>query len=223
MKPVLLLRLTLDFVAACLLLAAFAYNLAGNLAHEIIGTLMFALLIGHNLCNRRWYGTLIKGRLEPRSLITKGVNLSLLISMLALLTTSVIISQAVFSFLPLASSVSARQIHTLVGYVALLVASVHLGLHWTMIMGVTRRLTGITSESRIRTYVLRIVALAIGAFGIDSLIVLNIGSKLLMEMSLFFWDFERDAAEFFLRHAAIIGLGTILGHYALQLGRRRTG
>ena len=60
MKPLFLFRLALDFLAVSLLLAAYAYNGLGNAAHEVIGTAMFALLITHNIFNRRWYGTIVK-------------------------------------------------------------------------------------------------------------------------------------------------------------------
>ena len=56
--------------------------------------------------------TLTKRRRETRSTISKVVNLSLLAAMLSLLITSVIISQTVFSFLPFATSFTARQVHT---------------------------------------------------------------------------------------------------------------
>lgn len=220
MKQIFFIRLCLDFVAAGLLLAALAYNLMGNLVHEIIGTAMFLLLLGHSLFNRRWYSTILKGRPEPHALITKGLNLSLLVSMLALLVTSVIISQAVFSFLPLTSPVSARHIHTMVGYVALLIVSVHLGLHWSMLMGVARRLSGTSSASCVRTVALRLLAAGIAAFGIYSLIAVNVSSKLRMEFSMEFWDFQSATLEFFLHHAAIIGLGAAIGHYVLQLMQR---
>jgi hypothetical protein len=214
-KPLFLLRLVLDFLAAGLLLAALAYNWMGNLVHEVIGTAVFVLLIGHNLFNRRWYGTILKGRREPRTLIIKGVNLSILVSMLTLLVTSIVISQAVFSFLPLSSSVAARRIHTMVGYLALLIVSVHLGLHWTMIMGVVRRLLNITDENRARTLALRGLSVGFVVCGIWSLLIVNIGSKLTMQFSMEFWDFQSATAAFFLHHAAIIGLGAVVGHYGL--------
>ena len=156
-------------------------------------------------------------RPEPRQLIVKGINLSLLVSMLTLLVTSVIISEAVFSFLPLSSTVSARQIHTMVGYVALLIVAVHLGLHWTIIMGVVRRLLRITEGSRLRASILRLLAIAIAAFGLQSLVAVNVGSKLRMEFTMEFWDFQNATVEFFLHHAAIIGLGAVVGHYGVQM------
>lgn len=219
MNPLFLVRLVLDLVAAGLLLAALAYNLMGNLVHEIIGVAMFLLLIAHNLFNRRWYRTVLKGQPGSRTLIVKGINLALLVSMLALLVTSVIISQAVFSFLPLTSTVSARQIHTMVGYLALLIASVHLGLHWAMIMGVMRRLLKITKDSRVRKITLRCLSAGFAVFGIWSLFVVNLGSKLTMQFSMEFWDFQSATAAFFLHHTAIVGLGAVVGHYAQQLMR----
>ena len=61
MSRIFLFRLVLDLLAVSLLLTAFAYDLFGNAAHEIIGTCMFALLISHNIFNRRWYGMLTRG------------------------------------------------------------------------------------------------------------------------------------------------------------------
>ena len=135
MRPLFLFRLFLDFLAVGLLLAALAYDWLGNAAHEVIGTVLFLLLIAHGIFNRRWYGTIAKGWREPRRAVAKTITLSLLMTMLALVVTSVIISQAVFSFLPLTSTPTSRQIHTLVAYLVLLAVGAHLGLHGPMIMG----------------------------------------------------------------------------------------
>jgi hypothetical protein len=216
LKPLFFLRLILDFLAAGFLLAALAYDWLGNAVHEIIGTGMFLLLISHNIFNRRWYGMITKGWREPRSFITKMINLPLLVTMLSLLVTSVIISQTVFSFLPLTSTFTVRQIHALTAYLALLIAAIHLGLHWSMIMDVVRGRFGITTKSRLRTFVLRTAAIVIAACGVRSLFVVNIGPKLFMQTSLEFWDFQKATLAFFLHHTAIIGLGVFLAHYGLR-------
>lgn len=221
MKPLFLFRLILDAVAAGILLAAFAYNGLGNLAHEIIGTVMFALLISHNIFNRRWYRTIANGRWEARSILSKAITLSLLISMLSLLVTSLIISQAVFSFLPLTSTFTARQIHTLVAYVALLIAALHLGLHWSLLMNVVRAGLGIRTRNRLRTIVLRVLALVIAVYGVECLIALNIGSKLLMQVSMGFGDFQMPTSELLVRHLSVIGLCVAAGHYGLEMVSRQ--
>jgi hypothetical protein len=216
LKPLFLLRLILDLLAVGLLLAALAYDWLGNVAHEIIGTGMFLLLISHNIFNRRWYGTLIKGWREPRGMITKLINLTLLITMMTLFATSVIISQTVFSFLPLTSTFTLRQVHASAAYVALLIAAVHLGLHWSMIMVLVSSRLGITTEGKLRTAVLRVVAIMIAACGVRSLFAVDVGSKLFMQTRFDFGDFETAPLPFFLHHMAIIGLGAFLAHYAMK-------
>ena len=217
MRPLFLFRLFLDFLAVGLLLAALAYDWLGNAAHEVIGTVLFLLLIAHGIFNRRWYGTIAKGWREPRRAVTKTITLFLLMAMLALVVTSVITSQAVFSFLPLTSTPTSRQIHTLVAYLVLLAVGAHLGLHGPMIMGLVRRWCGVTSNSKFRTFVLRAAAAVIAAYGIHSLLVVDVMSKLFMRVTLEFWDFETSTPAFFLHHVAIVGLCALLSYCLVRL------
>lgn len=210
------LRLFLDLVACVLLLVSLAYDWLGNTVHEIMGTAMFLLLVSHNIFNRRWYGTVTKKTRAPRTMMTKAINLTLLGTMLTLLVTSVLISQAVFAFLPLNSSFTARQVHTLVGYLALIIAAIHLGLHWTMIMGFVRSRLGIRVESRWASIALRGLAIVIAAFGAHSLFALNVGSKLLMQTSMEFWNFETSTPAFFFHLVGVIGFCAFLAHYSMK-------
>ena len=220
MTPLFLFRLFLDLVAVSLLLAAMGYSWSGTALHEIMGTAMFLLLVAHNIFNRPWYGTITKGRREARGIITKTVNLSLLASMLTLLVTSVIISQTVFSFLPLSSTFTTRQIHTTVAYLVLLIAAVHLGMHWTVIMGIVRARLGIQSASLLRTSLLRGLAAMIAAGGVYALFEEGVVSKLLMQLSMEFPTFS--TLSFFANHIAIVGLFACLAHYGYTLFARRS-
>lgn len=211
------LRLVFDLAAVSLLLVALAYGWLGNMAHEIIGTAMFGLLLSHNIFNRRWYGTITRRNRSPRTILTRTINLSLLVTMLALLVTSVLISREVFAFLPLTSSFTSRQIHTLAGYLALIIAGVHLGLHWTMLMGLVRCRLGITSLSNGGTIALRGLAAAIATYGLYSLSVLDVDSKLLMRPTMEFWDFEAAALSFFGHLTGIVGFGCFAAHYISKL------
>ncbi len=100
MNPVFLLRLAFDFTAVSLLMIGLAYWWLGNTVHELAGTAMFVLLIAHNIFNRRWYGAVKQTRPEPRSLFNVAITLLLMIAMLALLITSVLISNALSDFMP---------------------------------------------------------------------------------------------------------------------------
>jgi len=218
-KPFFLLRLVVDFTTMGLLVGALAYFAFDNATHEVIGTAMFSLLVGHNIFNRRWYRSVPK-KGGPRAAVTKVVNMSLLGAMLSLLVTSVIISQSVFSFLPLTSTFTVRQVHTMVAYLVLLVAAVHLGLHWTMIMGVVRTLLRTNAGGRIRSIGLRAIAALGAAYGLLSLFEANVGQKLLMQSNFGLGGFAIEPVAFALQHGAIVWLGACIGHYTLALVRR---
>lgn len=218
------MRLALDFIAVGLLLAALAYWWLDNRTHELIGTAMFLLVIVHNVFNRWWYGTIRKGRRAPRALMTTVLNLSLLAVMLTLLITSLMISRDVFGFLALDGGFTLREIHKLVSYWAMIIVSIHLGLHWSMVMGAVRGALGVAKGNGGRTLALRMIAAAIVACGVDSSFEMTIGSKLVLQPTLDMWDFEASTLGFFARYASIIGLYAVLAHYAvawMQDGRRR--
>ena len=222
MKPLSFVRLGLDFTAAGLLLVALAYYWLNNAVHEIIGTGFFLLLIAHNLFNRRWWGGIPKGLNKAPNVVAMTMNLSLLITMLTLLVTSVIISQTVFSFLPIRSDVTSRQVHASAAYWALVIVAIHLGWQWRTVSAVVSTRLGITTASTLRTTVLRLLAVGLAAFGVLSWLELDIGSKLLMQMSLDGWDFATSTPAFFVHHLAVIGLFAFLAYYASMLIRGGT-
>ncbi|RYE88656.1 MAG: DUF4405 domain-containing protein [Hyphomicrobiales bacterium] len=220
MNRLFLSRLWLDGLTAGLLLLGFAYWWLGNVVHEVAGTAMFLLLIAHNVFNRRWWGGIPKTRREPRSLFNVGVTFALLGAMLALLVTSVLISNALSPFLPPWGGFTVRQIHTLAAYWVLIIVAVHLGLRWPMLMGVARNLFGIRTPSVLRTLALRFVALGIALHGVWSCTILGLGGKLSMQMTLDWWNFEESVAGFFAHCAAIAGLVMVVTYYGLKLVQR---
>jgi hypothetical protein len=221
LNAIFFLRLAFDFVAAGLLLIGLAYYWMGNTFHELVGTGMFLLVIIHNAFNRRWYGTISSGRREARGLINITVTGLLLIAMLALLITSLMISNTLFSFLSLDGGFTARQIHTLAAYWALVIVSIHLGLRWPMMMGVTRNLFGITTTSAARCFVLRASAVGIAIQGVRSSFELDVGTKLSIQLTLDWWNFEQSVAGFFLHCIAIAGLYIFLTYYAMKWVQHR--
>jgi Na+/proline symporter len=221
LNPLFLTRLVLDLLAAGLLLFAFSYWWLGNVAHEVAGTAMFLLLIAHNVFNRRWYGGLSKGRREARWLINMGVTFALATAMLALLITSILISNALSGVMSAYGGFTVRQIHTLAAYWVLVIVAVHLGFRWPMLMGVARNLCGIRRASTMRTVILRTVTMTIAALGVWSSFALGLGGKLSMQVSLDWWNFEESVAGFFAHCIAIAGLYIILTYYTMKWLQKR--
>ncbi|MGO7372288.1 DUF4405 domain-containing protein [Rhizobium ruizarguesonis] len=214
MSPFFVIRLVLDFTAAGLLLAALAYWWLDNTSHELIGTGMFILLLSHNVFNRRWWAKLPKAARGRPSFLTMASNISIALTISALLVTSVLISRTVFGFLPLNGGPSAREIHVLAAYWVFILAAVHLGLHWSMIMAVIGRLLRVGAPNPIRTASLRAATGAIVVWGIHSLFVMGIGDRLIARPSIDFWDFQESTIGFFLHHIAILGTCACAAHYA---------
>ena len=216
MNPRLLLRLFLDFTAMGLLVFSLSYWWLGNVAHEVAGTTMFLLLIVHNTFNRRWYGRIPSEGRRPRGVFNITVTLLLLVSMLALLVTSVLISEALSDVMSAVGGFTVRQIHTVAAYWVLVIVGVHLGLRWPMLMGVARSLLGIKRPSLFRTMTLRAAAAGVAALGVWSASAIGLGTKLSMQVSLDWWHFEEAVVGFFVHCVAILGLCITLTHYGLR-------
>lgn len=224
MNPVFLLRLVLDCVAAGLLLFAFAYFWKGNAAHEFAGAGMFLLIVVHNVFHRRWFTAPATGPRERRGGFNTALTYVLLAGMLALLSTSLVISETLFADLRLDDDFMVRRIHVGIAYWLLIVVAIHLGLRWPLLMAVARKLLGIVEVYPARSAVLRLIAIGIAIQGVCSVVTLNFRSKLLFQMSLDWWNFEESILVFFGHCTAIAGLCLFVTYYTmqwLQRGKRK--
>lgn len=221
MSSMFLMRLAFDLIAAGLLLFGLAYWWLGNTAHELAGTGMFLLVIVHNVFNRRWYGRIPTEKRHGRGLFNIGITFALGTAMLALLVTSVLISNTLSGFMSAYGGFTVRQIHILAGYWVLVIVSIHLGLRWPMIMGLARNLFGISKASSVRTLALRVATVIIAIHGGWSSSVLGLGTKLAMQVTLDWWNFEESVLGFFVHCIAIAGLIMSLTYYGMKWLRRR--
>ncbi len=214
-------RLLLAFVAASLLLVSLAYYLTDNLAHEVIGSTMFALVIVHNLLHRRWYAAIPRTARHPRARLNLVVTLVLLAAMLTLLVTSVLISNTLFAFLSLELNFTTRQLHVFAAYLVVIVVGIHLGFRWPTILNAVRHRLKLTARAAWSILGVRLVALATALQGIDSSFELAIGTKLMLEPSMDWWDFEASVAGFFLHIVAVMSLYATVTYYGLAWLQRR--
>lgn len=214
-------RLTITAVAAALLIFGLTYWWHGNLVHELAGTAMFALLIGHNLINRWWYGSVLRTPPNRRRWILVIVNLALLVPMVILLVTSLLISQSLFVSLPRFGGVTARELHLLAAYWVVALFSIHLGIHWTIVMGFITKAIGLRNKSAWRTWALRILSAGASAYGIYALGAMSYPAKLVDPYVLDMWDFQQNGILFLTNYAAITVLFASASHYLIMLITRR--
>lgn len=205
---------------AILMWWAFAYQLTGNAVHELIGTAILFMVVSHNIVSRRWYGVLGKGKFGVRRIVNIAVNLLLLVTALPLFLSGLANSHVWHLISAAQSTMMPRQVHVLAAYWVLMLVSVHLGIHWKMVMSECCRLLGIDAISPIGIAIIRSTAIILITFGIYAFFERNIFLKLFAYYSFDYWDFSKSITGFLARYLAIMCLYAGLTHYGLKFFRK---
>lgn len=219
MKPKMIAKICVDIGMTIALLFLMTYELIGQAAHEWLGIGIFVLFILHHILNRKWSGSLLKGKYTPLRIWQTTLVLLVLAAMIGSMVSGVILSRHALSFLPIKGGRSfARSLHMLASYWGFVLMSLHLGLHWRMMMGMAGKM--MKKPSAVRTWTLRIFALAIAVYGVYAFIKRDIGSYMLLKIQFVFFDFEEPLTVFLLDYMAIMGLFIFIGHYLTDILKR---
>lgn len=217
------LKLSLDFVMTVLMLFAFAYQLTENTLHEILGIALFLLFVLHHLLNRNWHKALFMGRYRAMRIAFVVVNALLLLAMITMTITGILLSRDLFAFLHLSSGFLTRQLHTFSSYWGLILLSVHLGLHWKMVLTATRKALGIKGPNTLRAIIARALAALIATAGVAAFLNLKIADTLFLHSAFGFW--AADNLWLPVAHFAVMGLCVCATYYiakfAQSLKKRR--
>ena len=107
---------------------------------------------------------------------------------------------------------TARVLHLAGFYWSFVLMSLHLGLHWNMMLDKMRKTT-----SETQTWLLRLTALAVALYAFAKQDILN---YLLLRNHFVFFDFDAPRIVFYLDDIAIMGLFICVGHYLARWLRR---
>lgn len=129
-------KLIVDAVMSALLLLLMAYELIGAAVHEWLGIAMFVLVILHHGLNRKWSENVLKGKYGPMRITQMVLVVLVLFSMLGSMVSGIILSRHALVFLPIHGGTGwARTVHLLCGYWGFVLMGLHLGLHWSVVIG----------------------------------------------------------------------------------------
>lgn len=199
-----------------LLLLLMAYQVTGEALHEWIGAGMLLLFLLHNLWNIRWYKSLGKGKYTALRILRTVVNFSVLAAMLIQAYSGIVLSRHVFAFLPISGGrATARALHLAGAYWGFILMSVHLGLHWGMVMGMLRKLTG-GKRSTVLTWVLRLIGTGIAVYGAVCFCQADIPSYLFLRVQFAFLDYEKSGALVLTENLAILSLWVFVSYYGAK-------
>ncbi len=211
------LRILLDIAMTTLLLPLMAYSLVGETTHEWLGAVMCLLLLCHHIMNISWYKGLAKGRWSlPRAFQT-AINSALLLMMLGLMVSGIILSREVFAFLPISGGTSfARTLHMVCAYWGFCLMSLHIGIHWGIVLRRFQRRQTTLSRRR-GTILLQAAAVLIAGYGVYAFLRREIGMYMTLKTAFVSFDFEEPLVLFFLDYLAVMVLFVVIGYYTTKL------
>lgn len=215
-----LIRNLLNLAMTVLILMVMDYSFIGNTIHEILGLLAVFLFILHNVLNRRWYLALFKGKMNLYRLLNTVVNLLLLAMMLLLSVTAVLISQTLFPMVSLNGNIVAHQLHMMAAYWCFILGSIHLGLHWEMLVGKMCFWLEIGCTSR-GIMMSRIFSILIIGYGSYVSFARHIGSKLLVQHTFSDWAPAPSMLNFFLDYLSIMGCYIGVAYYLAKRFKKK--
>lgn len=208
----------LDVMMSIALFFLMGYQFWGETIHEWIGAGMFVLFIAHQACNLNWYKSLLRGRYTPIRILQCMINILTLAAMLALMYSGIAMSRHVFAFLPIRGGMAlARRLHILGSYWGYVLMSLHLGLHWGMVLNVAAKRH--MSQRKYQTAGF-IIGLLTAAYGIYVFIKRNFLTYMLLRSEFVFLDYEEPKLLFLLDYLALMGLCIFLAHYSAKLARK---
>ena len=221
MRRLSIIKLCADALITAALLFLMGYQFWGETAHEWVGTGMFVLFILHHILNLNWHKRLFKGNYTAKRTVTLCVDILVLLAMLALMYSGIVMSSHVFAFLPIESGITlARKLHILGAYWGFILMSLHLGLHWNMILGMLRKHVKLP-VSRARDTALFLASAVIAAYGVYVFISRNFATYLFLQSEFVFLDYSEPKLLFCLDYLALMGLCIFITHYASKLYRRK--
>lgn len=215
MKPKMIAKIAVDITMTVALLLLMTYELIGQASHEWIGVGMFALFVVHHILNGKWSKNLLKGKYTALRIMQTVLVVLVLLSMLGSVVSGAILSRHALSFLPISGGHAfVRSLHMLSAYWGFVFMSLHLGFHWSMMLGMARKL--VKQSSEIRKWILRAITVLIMGYGVFAFVKRDIGSYMMKNLFVFF-DFEEPLILFLLDYIASMGLFVAVGHYLSEI------
>ena len=211
MKPTLKIKIAVDAVMSVSMLLLMAYGLVGEAAHEWIGMGMFALSVVHHVLNRRWIQAVPRGRYTPLRIVQTALAGLIFLCMVGSMISDIVLSCHVFAFLPKHGGYElAGKLHILCAFWGFVLMSLHLGMHWNMLLTMARKHL---QPSKIRTWALRIAGYSFAIYGVATFVRRDVGLYLLLKSHFVFFDYSEPLIAFLLDYLAVMSLFVLAGYW----------
>lgn len=116
-----------------------------------------------------------------------------------------------------------RNLHMAGAYWAFLLMSVHLGLHWGMVMGMIGKILPGNENQRFLNIALKILAAAVALYGAWAFMKNDLLSYMFLKNLFVFFDYEQPAFQFYAEYIAMMELWACIAYYLGSLGKAKAG
>ncbi|MBQ8089454.1 MAG: hypothetical protein IJ233_01840, partial [Pyramidobacter sp.] len=113
---------------------------------------------------------------------------------------------------------AARTLHLCSSYWALVLMSIHVGLHWSMVMGMARSVFGLAPRRGAALWLLRLASAAFAACGAWAFQHLLVWDFLTLKMQYAYFDDSGDLAALF-NWASVMGLFVFVSYWFGKLSQ----
>jgi hypothetical protein len=134
-----------------------------------------------------------------------------IVTMLGSAISGMILSRYIFSWIDLNGAAMARTVHMLSGYWSFVLISLHLGLHWVMIVGMVSK--KIPKHKRSLAWIARTAAMLVACYGGYAMMKRQVLEYLFGITRFAFIDGNEPVVLFLVDYIAMMGLYTFVGHY----------
>ena len=212
-----MIRRIVDTAMTVLLLCLMAYQVMGEVMHEWIGIGMTALVIFHQILNRKWYSTLFKGKYNAYRVLTAVMNILLLCAFALTAFCGMSISGHAVPFLYGMAPVSfARQMHLSMSYWAFVLMGLHLGMH------IPAMAAGLKLNEKTKM-LLACVFACVGGIGLWLFLRSGIPDYLFFRVPFAFLDYEKAGALVFLENLLMLSFWGFIGTQMALVCRNTAG
>jgi hypothetical protein len=166
-------KTALDIVMTVLFLLLMKVSITGIALHELIGIGIFFLFAAHKLLNYKWisgvFKGIAKGKSTARALFMLALDAVILLLVTLNVISGVLISQTIFTGVAASNITGWSNLHHIAAYSSLVLLSVHIGLHWQMLINIFKKLLGLNTENPVRTLIARAALIIIAVMGIRAI------------------------------------------------------
>lgn len=218
MKRKMKLKIIIDVLMTIGLFFVSGYQFWGEAPHEWVGTGMFIMFIAHHILNLNWYKGITKGKHSVTRIFQLSINIALLLVMIMEMYSGIVMSRYVFDFLSIGNGLAlARKLHILGAYWGFILMSIHLGMHWNIIVKMVQKTNIIKGKSKLRSSISRLCGFIIFCYGLYAFIQRDFLTYLFLKSEFVFLDYSETPIWFYLDYLAVMVCGIFIGHYLKKM------